>query len=184
MRFVLLDSSAGPVPSSPKPKPHICNNMKNVSFYHKFLRTHHARGACYHFGTGIPSVSKMQCTTQTVYGNRDLFKTLTSMNIVSDHHNRIIYRFIELYRQPTRFICMLNDVVISQCNSILFILAPKYCVTKSAIVKDNFYCITVRIPCIFISCLVNHFLPRTELDSCDFGCAPQPCFMYKLHTTS
>ena len=65
-----------------KPKPHICNNMKNVaSFYYKFLRTHHARGACYHFGTGIPSVSKMQCTTQRVYSNRNLFKTLTSMNI-------------------------------------------------------------------------------------------------------
>ena len=29
--------------------------MKNVvSFYYKFLRTHQARGACYHFGTGIP----------------------------------------------------------------------------------------------------------------------------------
>ena len=41
--FVLLDSS---------PKPHICNNMKNVvSSNYKFLRTHHARGACYHFGT-------------------------------------------------------------------------------------------------------------------------------------
>ena len=31
--------------------------MNNVAlFYYKFLRTHHARGACYHFGTGIPSV--------------------------------------------------------------------------------------------------------------------------------
>ena len=66
--------------------------MKNVvSFYYKFLRTHHARGACYHFGTGIPSVSKMQCTTQRVYSKRDLFKTLTSMNIARDHHNRITY---------------------------------------------------------------------------------------------
>ena len=34
-----------------------------LPFYYKFLRTHHA---CYHFGTGIPSVSKMQCTTQSV----------------------------------------------------------------------------------------------------------------------
>ena len=80
-----------------KPKPHICNNMKNVvSFYYKFLRTHHARGACYHFGAGIPSVSKMQCTTQRVYSNRDLFETLTFMNIARDHHNRIIHRCIEL----------------------------------------------------------------------------------------
>ena len=37
-----------------KPKSHICNNMKNlVSIYYKFLRTHHTRSACYHFGTGI-----------------------------------------------------------------------------------------------------------------------------------
>ena len=80
-----------------KPKPHICNNMKNVvSSYYKFLRTHHARGACYHFGTGIPSVSKMRCTSQRVYSNRDLFKTLTFMDIARDHHNRIIHRFIEL----------------------------------------------------------------------------------------
>ena len=79
-----------------KPKPHIYKNMKNaVSFYYKFLCTHHARGACYHFGTGIPSVSKMQCTTQRVYSKRDLFKTLTSMNIARDHHNRIIYRLCE-----------------------------------------------------------------------------------------
>ena len=28
------------------------------------------------------------------------------MNIARDHHNRIIYRFIELQRQSTRFICM------------------------------------------------------------------------------
>ena len=61
-----------------KPKPHICNNMKNVaSFYYKFLRTHHARGACYHFGTGISSVSKMQCTTRRVKSKRDLFQALT-----------------------------------------------------------------------------------------------------------
>ena len=39
---------------------------------------------------------KSQCTTQRVYSKRDLFKTLTSMNIARDHHNRIIYRFIEL----------------------------------------------------------------------------------------
>ena len=105
--FVLLDSSAGPVPSSPKAKTPYCNNMKNVaSFYYKFLRTHHARGVSYHFDTGIPSVSKMQCTTQRVYSNRDLFKTLTSMNIARDHHNRIIHRFIELWRQSTSFICM------------------------------------------------------------------------------
>ena len=75
-----------------KPKSHICNNMKNlVSIYYKFLRTHHTRSACYHFGTGIPSVSKMQYTTQRVYSKRDLFETLTSMNIARDHHNRIIH---------------------------------------------------------------------------------------------
>ena len=80
-----------------KPKLHICNNMKNVvPLYYKFLRTHHARGACYHFDTGISSASKIQCTTQRVYSNRDLFKALTSMNIARDHHNRIIHRFIEL----------------------------------------------------------------------------------------
>ena len=28
------------------------------------------------------------------------------MNITRDHHNRIRYRFIELQRQSTRFICM------------------------------------------------------------------------------
>ena len=90
-----------------KPKSHICNNMKNlVSIYYKFLRTHHTRSACYHFGTGIPSVSKMQYTTQRVYSKRDLFETLTSMNIARDHHNRIIHWFIELQRQSTRFICM------------------------------------------------------------------------------
>ena len=75
-----------------KPKSHICNNMKNlVSIYYKFLRTHHTRSACYHFGTGIPSVSKMQYTSQRVYSKRDLFETLTSMNIARDHHNRIIH---------------------------------------------------------------------------------------------
>ena len=43
-RFVFLDSSAGPVPSSPKTP--ICNNMKNVvSFYYEFRRTHHTEGA-------------------------------------------------------------------------------------------------------------------------------------------
>ena len=94
-----------------KPKSHICYNMKNVVlFYHQFLRTHHAHGACYRFGTGIPSVSKMQCTTQRVYSKRDLFKTLTSMNIAGDHHNRIIHRFIELQRQSTRFICMFTQM--------------------------------------------------------------------------
>ena len=60
-------------------KPHICNNMKNVvSFYHKFLCTHHARGACYHFGTGIPSVSKLQRSTRRVNSIRHLFKALTT----------------------------------------------------------------------------------------------------------
>ena len=48
----------------------------------------------------------VQCTTQRVYSKRDLFKILTSMNIARDHNNRIIHRFIELYRQCTRFICM------------------------------------------------------------------------------
>ena len=72
----------GPSRHDQKPKSHICNNMKNlVSIYYKFLRTHHTRSACYHFGTGIPSVSKMQYTTQRVYSKRDLFETLTSMNI-------------------------------------------------------------------------------------------------------
>ena len=80
-----------------KPKPRICNNMKNVVlFYYKFLRTHYARGACYHFGTRIPSVSKMQCATQRVYSKRNLFKTHTSMTIARDLHNRIIYQFIEV----------------------------------------------------------------------------------------
>ena len=60
-------------------KIHIFNNMKNVvSFYYKFLRTHQARGACYHFGTGIPSVSKMQRSTRRVNSIRDLFKDFTS----------------------------------------------------------------------------------------------------------
>ena len=36
----------------------------------------------------------MQCTTRRAYSKRDLFKTLTSMNIARDHHNRIIHRFI------------------------------------------------------------------------------------------
>ena len=31
--------------------------------------------------------SLVQCTTQRVYSKRDLFKTLTSMNIARDHHN-------------------------------------------------------------------------------------------------
>ena len=53
-RFILLDSSAWPVPLSPKNKPHICNIMKKVvSFYYKFLRTNHARSAYYHFGTTL-----------------------------------------------------------------------------------------------------------------------------------
>ena len=80
-----------------KNQTHIWNNMKNVeSFHYKFLRTNHARGACYHFGTMIPSVSKMQCTTRRLYSKQNLFKTLTSMNIARDNHNRIIHRFIEL----------------------------------------------------------------------------------------
>ena len=61
-----------------KPKSHICNNMKNlVSIYYKFLRTQHTHSACYHFGTGIPSVSKMQYTTQRVYSKRDLFEIMS-----------------------------------------------------------------------------------------------------------
>ena len=44
--------------------------MKNVaSFYYKFLCTHHARGACHHFGMGIPFVSKMQCITSIRMGS-------------------------------------------------------------------------------------------------------------------
>ena len=39
---------------------------------------------------------RLLCATQRVYSKRDLFKTLTSMNIARDHHNRIIYRFVEL----------------------------------------------------------------------------------------
>ena len=86
-----------------KTKSHIYNNMKIVvSFYYKFLRTHHARVACYHFGTSIPSVSKMQCTTGRVSSKRDPFKAFSSMNIVRDHHNRIIHRFIELLAAPGR----------------------------------------------------------------------------------
>ena len=69
------------------------NNV--VSSYYKFFRTHHARGVCYHFGTGIQSVSKMQCTTQRVHSKRDLIKTLTYTNIARNHHNRIIYRFVQ-----------------------------------------------------------------------------------------
>ena len=39
-----------------------------------------------------------------------------------------------------------------------------YCVRKIAIVKNIFYCTaTVRTPCIFVGCLVNHFLQRVEL---------------------
>ena len=41
-------------------------------------------------------LESMQCTTQRVYSKRDLFKTLTSMNIARDHRNRITHRFIEL----------------------------------------------------------------------------------------
>ena len=37
-----------------------------------------------------------QFTTQRVYSTRDLLKTLSSMNIARDYHNRIIHRFIEL----------------------------------------------------------------------------------------
>ena len=39
---------------------------------------------------------KIQCTTQRAYSKRDLFKSLISMNMARDHHNRIIHRFIEL----------------------------------------------------------------------------------------
>ena len=34
---------------------------------------------------------ELQYTTQRVYSKRDLFETLTSMNIARDHHNRIIH---------------------------------------------------------------------------------------------
>ena len=51
---------------------------------------------------------------------RNLFKTLTSMNIAGDHHSYIIHRFIELQRQSTRFICMFT----SQSNSIANIKKP------------------------------------------------------------
>ena len=71
-----LISRACPIPTK---KAHICNNMKNVeSFYYKFLRTHHARGACYYFGARISSVSKMQLSTRKINSIRDLFKALTS----------------------------------------------------------------------------------------------------------
>ena len=53
----------------------------------------------------------MQCTTQRVYSKRDQFKTLTSMNIARDHHNRIIHRFIGLYRQSTRFVCTFTQMM-------------------------------------------------------------------------
>ena len=49
--------------------------------------------ACIHYS--LPG-TLMHFTTQKVYTKRDLFKTLTSMNIAGDHHNRIIHRFIEL----------------------------------------------------------------------------------------
>ena len=38
----------------------------------------------------------MQWTTRRVNNKRDLFKTLTSMNIASDHRSCIIHRVIEL----------------------------------------------------------------------------------------
>ena len=38
----------------------------------------------------------MQYTIQRVYSKRDLFKTVISMDIARDHHNRIVHRFIEL----------------------------------------------------------------------------------------
>ena len=49
---------------------------------------------------GIESIHKsnLQSTTRRVYSNRDLFKTLTSMNIARDHHNRIIYRLEHAYK--------------------------------------------------------------------------------------
>ena len=83
-----------------KAKSHICNILTNVvSFYHKFLRTHHARGACYHFVTEISFASKMQCATPRVYIKctirRNIFKTPTSMNIARDHHNNIVHQFVE-----------------------------------------------------------------------------------------
>ena len=36
----------------------------------------------------------MQCTTQRVYSERDLFNTLASMNTAHDHHN---YELFERY---------------------------------------------------------------------------------------
>ena len=39
----------------------------------------------------------MQCTTRRVNSKRDLFETLTSINIARDHHNRIIHRLVELF---------------------------------------------------------------------------------------
>ena len=44
----------------------------------------------------VEKISQLQYTTQRVYIKRDLFKTLTSVNIARDHHNRIIHRFIQL----------------------------------------------------------------------------------------
>ena len=42
----------------------------SIFLYYKFLRTHHPRGARYHFGTGIPFVSKIQCTIRRVNSKR------------------------------------------------------------------------------------------------------------------
>ena len=42
----------------------------------------------------LKMVSHLQCTTRRVNSKRDLFKATTSMNIVRDHHNRMIHRFI------------------------------------------------------------------------------------------
>ena len=39
----------------------------------------------------VTDKSKMQYTTQRVYSKRDLFETLTSVNIAHDHHNRITH---------------------------------------------------------------------------------------------
>ena len=56
-------------------------------------------------------------------------------------------------------------------------LAPKYCVTKTAIVKNIFFCaVTFRTPCIFKGSLVNRFLQRAELESRVFGFASTTLF--------
>ena len=69
--------------------PHICNNIKNVvSFSYKFLGTHHACRACYHFGTGIPSVSRMQRSTRRVNSIRDLCSVLLEKLIIYEIYSK------------------------------------------------------------------------------------------------